>query len=60
MGRIGFVDEDELKHALAFIKTKEWLEVTGVFTHFATADEALNKHYEEQVENFQCMLSLFR
>lgn len=59
MGRIGFVDEDELKHALAFIKTKEWLEVTGVFTHFATADEALNKHYEEQVEKFQRMLSLF-
>ena len=44
---------------LHLLRQKRWLEMTGVFTHFATADEALNKHYEEQVsKNFRAMLLL--
>lgn len=59
MGRIGFVKEEELKEAIAFIDQKKYLQVTGVFTHFSTADEEDKEHFHKQVANFARMLSLF-
>lgn len=59
MGRIGFVNEAELKEALAFIQEKSWIQVTGVFTHFSTADEEKQDHFKTQVETFERLLSLF-
>lgn len=59
MGRIGFVEENELIEALNFIKQKKSLQVTGVFTHFSTADEEENEHYHHQVKTFERLLSLF-
>ncbi|MEI4770708.1 alanine racemase [Psychrobacillus sp. FJAT-51614] len=60
MGRIGFVDEKELKEALALIHQKNYLQVTGVYTHFSTADEEDKKHFHKQVSNFERMLALFK
>jgi alanine racemase len=59
MGRIGFVKENDLKEALAFIKENSWIQVTGVFTHFSTADELEQDHFKTQVETFERLLALF-
>ncbi|WP_391204805.1 alanine racemase [Psychrobacillus sp. L4] len=59
MGRIGFVKENELKEALIFIQQNSWIQVTGVFTHFSTADEEEREHFDEQAERFERLLALF-
>lgn len=59
MGRIGFTDETELKDALQLIKQHNWLHITGAFTHFSTADEENESHYQQQVKQFEKMLSIF-
>ena len=59
MGRIGIVQEEELKQALAFIRERNWIEVTGVYTHFSTADEEDDHHLKKQIEAFERMLHLF-
>ncbi|WP_144513669.1 alanine racemase [Bacillus sp. FJAT-22090] len=59
MGRIGIVHEQELLKALAFIQEREWIEVTGVYTHFATADEEGEEHFKKQVATFERLLQLF-
>ncbi|WP_240793304.1 alanine racemase [Psychrobacillus vulpis] len=60
MGRIGFVEEGELTEALAFIQQRSWLQITGAFTHFSTADEENTEHYNKQVKTFERLLSLFK
>ncbi|SDN38903.1 alanine racemase [Psychrobacillus sp. OK028] len=59
MGRIGFTDETELKKALAFINERDWLQITGVFTHFATADEEDQNFFLKQVSTFEKFLQVF-
>lgn len=59
MGRIGFTEEKELKKALAFIQERDWLHVTGVFTHFATADEQDQTLFQQQVSTFEKLLNVF-
>lgn len=59
MGRIGIVEEEELKKALAFIRERNWIEVTGVYTHFSTADEEDQHQLNKQIAAFERMLHLF-
>ncbi|MFJ7827176.1 alanine racemase [Psychrobacillus sp. NPDC096623] len=59
MGRIGFTDETELEKALAFINERDWLQITGVFTHFATADEEDPTFFLKQVSTFDRFLNVF-
>ncbi|MFJ8063397.1 alanine racemase [Psychrobacillus sp. NPDC096426] len=59
MGRIGIVEEEELLKALAFIRERKWIEVTGVYTHFSTADEKDENHLKKQITEFERMLHLF-
>ncbi|WP_246097059.1 alanine racemase [Psychrobacillus soli] len=59
MGRIGIVQEEELQAALAFIKERDWIEITGVYTHFSTADEEDEHHLKKQIAVFERMLHLF-
>lgn len=59
MGRIGFTEETELEQALAFIRERDWLHVTGVFTHFATADEEEQTVFQQQVSRFEKLLNVF-
>lgn len=59
MGRIGFTDERELKQALAFIRDKDGLQITGVFTHFATADEEEQTLFQQQITRFERLLNVF-
>lgn len=46
MNRFGFVSLREFKTALRLIKNSK-LKLEGVFTHFATADEFVDKQYEQ-------------
>lgn len=59
MGRIGFTDEEELKMALAFIRQSDGLQISGVFTHFATADEEDQTLFQQQVSKFEKLLNVF-
>ncbi|HEM5489650.1 alanine racemase [Streptococcus suis] len=51
MGRIGFRDIEQIYQALDSLKELE-IELEGVFTHFATADEADVEVFEAQLSRF--------
>lgn len=57
MGRIGFTTLAELEQAIAYLRASAFLNWEGLFTHFATADAADQKHYLLQVERFQQLLT---
>ncbi len=52
MGRIGFLPSDESIGEIKKIKDLENIEVEGIFTHFATADEADKAYTLLQKERF--------
>ncbi|WP_107839631.1 alanine racemase [Metasolibacillus meyeri] len=56
MGRIGVTSIEELQLLYEAIKSIKHMEVEGVFTHFATADEEDTLHFDEQVRLLQAML----
>lgn len=51
MGRIGFLPKEALEAALA-IKNMPGLDIKGLFTHFATADEADLSYTHHQFQSF--------
>ncbi|WP_283679337.1 alanine racemase [Lentilactobacillus sp. Marseille-Q4993] len=54
MGRIGFQEPAEFADAVYEIKTaSDFVEVEGVFTHFATADERNTSYFDSQVTKFK-------
>ncbi|MCI2034063.1 MAG: alanine racemase [Lactobacillus sp.] len=57
MGRIGFRQPEAIAHAAAFVKTAPHLLVEGLFTHFATADEADTQYFDQQSARFKTMLA---
>ena len=56
MGRIGFREGSEAEQAQALLK-QEGTRVEGIFTHFATADEASDTYFNAQLERFKTILS---
>lgn len=62
MGRIGLRTTDELitiLHTFQHIREKQDFRLTGVFTHFATADEAELGYFEMQYNRFEEFLKIF-
>ncbi|GAA5417470.1 alanine racemase [Paraliobacillus ryukyuensis] len=62
MGRIGVKTEDELTALLEELDD-ERLQLTGLFTHFATADEADLNYFQQQQQtwlSFQQLISSYR
>lgn len=59
MGRIGITQEKELQAVISFIEERAWIQLTGVFTHFATADEKEEDYFKKQVESFERLLRVF-
>lgn len=59
MGRIGFRSSHETQEALDSLR-KRGAQVEGIFTHFATADEADTSYFAEQLQNFKAHLSELR
>ncbi len=56
MGRIGFRSKQEVLAALAEIDAEAQMNFEGIFTHFATADEADTAYYDEQNHRFNEIL----
>lgn len=59
MGRIGIKHEDELLAILNALKQNPNIYLTGVYTHFATADEEDLAYFYEQQERFYELLTEF-
>lgn len=58
MGRLGLVSDQDVEEALAQIG-QLGLQLEGVYTHFARADEVDSGYYDQQVARFRHLLSLF-
>nr|WP_026571356.1 alanine racemase [Sediminibacillus terrae] len=58
MGRIGIRSVEELDAILKEL-TDDRMELEGIFTHFATADEADTDYFERQQTRFQELLAAF-
>lgn len=56
MGRIGFRSSSEVKEAFSLLQSAGAV-VEGVFTHFATADEADQDKFLEQQARFQALIA---
>lgn len=52
MGRIGFRTPEEVHEAARFLLDEAAFDFEGIFTHFATADEADEKYYQKQAKRF--------
>lgn len=59
MGRLGFIEEVDMRAAIAFIETHSELVMEGLFTHFAKADSKDNRYFELQQERFRKALAIF-
>jgi alanine racemase len=58
MGRIGVTNEAQLMELYnEAVKTKN-IEIEGIFTHFATADDEDTLHFDNQITMFQKMLNV--
>lgn len=55
MGRIGVRSLNEAEHLIASLK-EEGAQVSGIFTHFATADERDNEQFNQQLAFFNHLL----
>jgi len=56
MGRIGIRSVEELKTAEKLIDEDERLQLHGIYTHYATADELDDSYFNKQLALFQEML----
>ena len=57
MGRIGIRERKELKEFLKSLEGAPFLELEGVYTHFATADEVETSYFDKQYNTFLEQLS---
>ncbi|ANK62324.1 alanine racemase [Loigolactobacillus backii] len=57
MGRIGFQTPAQLQAAEAYITEHSKFNLAGIFTHFATADEADTAYFEGQVKKFNTLMA---
>jgi alanine racemase len=60
MGRLGVVSEEELLRVVAALEDSSKLVWTGLFTHFACADEPDETHVRRQHEMFQSFIQALR
>jgi alanine racemase len=58
MGRIGIRTKEELTAVEQMISSDKRLEIEGIFTHFATADEVDQTYFDKQIEVFHDLLSV--
>lgn len=58
MGRIGVRTEEQLLDLYHTIQLTDNVELDGIFTHFATADEEDTQYFDSQVQCFEKLISL--
>lgn len=56
MGRIGFLAPESVNEAVRLIEAIPQMKWEGIFTHFATADQADKTYYETQKNRFLAVL----
>ncbi|MDN6663309.1 MAG: alanine racemase [Tetragenococcus koreensis] len=56
MGRIGFLNSDEINQAIEVIEKQEHFYWEGIFTHFATADQEDAQYFQAQSQCFNDIL----
>ena len=59
MGRIGLKSKEELQQLLSSTDLNTF-QITGIYTHYATADEEDLAYYEKQREQFEEMLPIIK
>ena len=52
MGRLGTKDVGEARAVVAAVEAADRLELAGAMTHFATADEPGDEHFQDQLDRF--------
>jgi alanine racemase len=57
MGRIGFISNAELLEAAQWLQQQSMFVWEGIFTHFATADQADDTYWQQQNQRFQAALT---
>jgi len=57
MGRLGCKTEEEIKEMMEMTESSDKLNCTGVFTHFATADEKDTDYFDMQLDRFKELIS---
>ncbi|KMJ56845.1 alanine racemase [Bacillus sp. LL01] len=57
MGRIGARTKEEIAQIMELTEKAPNLQMEGIYTHFATADELHSNYVEEQFERFQALLA---
>ncbi|MCU4666552.1 alanine racemase [Bacillus paralicheniformis] len=57
MGRLGCKTEEEIKEMMEMTESSAKLNCTGVFTHFATADEKDTDYFDMQLDRFKELIS---
>jgi alanine racemase len=60
MGRIGIRSKEELAAVEQMISEDNRIEIEGIFTHFATADEVDKSYFEKQLALFHDLLSVVK
>ena len=58
MNRTGICSTEELKAIVEAIKQLKHVQITGCFTHFATADELNSSHFTNQRDRYEKMLNI--
>lgn len=59
MGRVGIRTADELKEIAWELRGDQRVNLTGIYTHFATADEPDLSYFETQKKRFEQLLHVF-
>ncbi|MCY7773985.1 alanine racemase [Bacillus licheniformis] len=57
MGRLGCKTEEEIKEMMEMTESSDKLNCTGVFTHFATADEKDTDYFNMQLDRFKELIT---
>jgi len=52
MNRLGFKDDQEIKEVVSFLDNHQFVNLEGIFTHFATADGDI-EYYQKQKNKFE-------
>jgi alanine racemase len=60
MGRLGTADPEEALAVAALAQTEAALELAGLMTHFATADDRSSSFFDEQLSRFEPIVAEFR
>ncbi|WP_298787061.1 alanine racemase [uncultured Marinococcus sp.] len=58
MGRLGLINDEDITSFLAAVTSTPSIEMEGMYTHFATADELETTYFEQQYARFSQVVAL--